>query len=129
MRTIIAGSRTITSIKDISDAVYFSKFHPTVIISGGAKGADSMGEIWAAELKIPIEVYPADWERYGRGAGFKRNALMATKADALIAVWDGQSRGTKHMIQTATALKLQVYVYTVRDWKSDPALLLPDWAD
>ena len=129
MRTIIAGSRTVHRIKDISDAVYFSKFKPTVILSGGAKGADSLGEEWAAELKIPIEIYPADWERYGRGAGFKRNALMASKADALIAVWDAQSRGTKHMIQTATALKLQVYVYTVKDWKSDPMLLLPDWSD
>lgn len=113
MRTIIAGSRTITNPTDISDAVHFSKFPITTVLSGGAKGADFLGEQWAALWNIPVEVYPADWEKYGRSAGFKRNALMATKADALIAVWDGESRGTRHMVATAEALKLKIFVYPV----------------
>lgn len=113
MRTIIAGSRTITNPTDISDAVHFSKFQITTVLSGGAKGADFLGEQWAALHNIPVEIYPAEWEKYGRGAGFKRNALMATKADALIAVWDGESRGTRHMVSTAEALKLKIFVYPV----------------
>lgn len=113
MRTIIAGSRSITSYKDIEDAIYFSNIKPTVIISGGAKGVDSLGEDFAFKNDLKLEVYPAQWDKYGRSAGYKRNALMATKADALVAVWDGTSRGTKHMIDIANAMKLQVYVYNV----------------
>lgn len=113
MRTIIAGSRNVSNFKDIQDAVEFSGFRITTVLSGGANGADSLGEEWAAEELLPLEVYPADWERYGRGAGFKRNALMASKADALIAVWDGKSHGTHHMIQIANNMGLKVFVYKV----------------
>lgn len=127
MRTIIAGSRSVSNYGDIVDAVYFSGILPTVIISGGANGADKLGEQFAQEENIPLEVYKAEWDKYGKGAGFKRNALMASKAEALIAIWDGASRGAKHMIDIATAMKLKVFVYTVKDWKSDPAILLPDW--
>ncbi len=113
MRTIIAGSRNITRYKDVEDAVLFGSITPTVILSGGANGVDKLGEQWAVEYNRPLEVYPADWERYGRGAGFKRNALMASKADALIAVWDGKSHGTHHMIQIANNMGLKVFVYKV----------------
>ena len=113
MRTIIAGSRSITDIQYIRDAIEFSGFEITKVISGAAKGVDYLGELWAAENNIFTELYPAQWERYGRGAGFKRNALMATKADALIAVWDGKSSGTHHMIQMANNLGLKVFIYKV----------------
>jgi hypothetical protein len=113
MRVIIAGSRTITSYKDIEDAVYFSNMHPTTIISGGAIGVDSLGEVFAAKNNLALEIYKAEWDRYGKAAGYRRNALMASKADALIAIWDGISKGTKHMIDIATAMKLQVYVYNI----------------
>jgi hypothetical protein len=127
MRTIIAGSRTVTRFKDVEDAVLYGPILPTTILSGGAKGADSLGEQWAAEYSVPLEIYPADWERYGKGAGFKRNALMASKADALIALWDGKSHGTKHMIDIATVMKLKVYVYIVKDPYINSKL--PDWND
>ena len=113
MRTIVAGSRTITSFKDVEDAIQFSNFNPTVIISGGTKGVDFLGEQWAALHNVPLEVYPAEWEKYGRGAGFKRNALMATKADALVAIWDGQSRGTSHMINIAKNFGIKFFIYEV----------------
>lgn len=128
MRTIVAGSRTITSLKDVDDAIHFSNFNPSVIISGGAKGVDSLGEQWAALHSVPLEVYPAEWDKYGRGAGFKRNALMATKADALVAIWDGQSRGTNHMINIAKTMGLKLFVYEVYNW-SDTNYKLPDWTD
>ncbi|MBP3437630.1 MAG: DUF2493 domain-containing protein [Clostridia bacterium] len=72
-----------------------------IIISGGATGADALGERYAAEHNFPVERYPADWERYGRVAGPKRNMQMAKDADEVIVFWDGKSRGTKNMIECA----------------------------
>ena len=72
-----------------------------VIISGTARGADTLGERYAQERGYAVERFPADWEHAGKSAGFIRNAQMASIADALIAFWDGQSRGTAHMIDQA----------------------------
>jgi hypothetical protein len=83
---------------------------PTVVISGRALGVDRLGEEWAKKNNIPIEWYPANWDRDGKAAGPLRNVRMAEKADALIAVWDGESRGTAHMISTARKLKLIIYI-------------------
>jgi hypothetical protein len=62
---------------------------PTVILSGNALGVDQLGEKWAKEHNVPVELYPANWDRFGRSAGYKRNADMAKRAQALVAVWDG----------------------------------------
>lgn len=72
-----------------------------IIISGCASGADALGERYATEHNLPIERYPADWERYGRGAGPRRNEQMAKVADGVLVFWDGKSRGTKSMIKCA----------------------------
>lgn len=72
-----------------------------IIVSGKAKGADSLGERYAKEFGYTVEEYPANWEKFGKSAGYRRNAEMAEVADALIAFWDGQSRGTAHMISLA----------------------------
>lgn len=117
MRTIIAGSRSCDNWQDVCDVIELSGFIPTLVLSGKAKGADSMGEYWAKRNSIPIQEYPADWGSYGRGAGFKRNIQMAKNADALIAVWDGVSRGTKHMIDTAKALGLKVFIYNIGEFE------------
>lgn len=112
MRVIIAGSRTINiSVDDLSKIIIESKFNPTVVISGGAKGADTLGELWAFVNYIECEKYPADWDTYGKSAGYIRNELMASKADALIALWDGKSRGTKHMIDIAKKRKLPIHIW------------------
>ncbi len=84
--------------------------HSIVIVSGTARGADTLGERYAQERGYSIEQYPADWEHAGKAAGFIRNAQMASVADALIAFWDGQSRGTAHMIELARKHELQVRV-------------------
>lgn len=112
MKTIIAGSRGITSIKHIVDAVERSGFTVSHIISGGAAGVDQLGEAYAKRHQIPLTIMKANWKTHGRSAGYKRNTQMAEVADALIAVWDGKSNGTKHMIDTAKRLKLSVYIYT-----------------
>ena len=115
MKTIIAGSREITDFKVIQEAVEKSAFTVTEVVSGRARGVDKLGEHWASLNEIDITPFPADWARYGRGAGFKRNVEMSEYADALIAVWDGKSMGTKHMIDQAKLKLLKVFVYIVED--------------
>lgn len=111
MRTIIAGSRTITDIKKVYRAVSDSGFDITQIISGCASGVDKLGEEYATFMQIPIARYPANWNLYGKSAGFIRNKEMAENADALIAIWDGESKGTKHMIDIANKRGLKIYVH------------------
>ena len=79
-------------------------------MSGHASGADSLGEKFAADHNLQCELYPADWDKHGKAAGPIRNAEMAEVADALIAFWDGQSRGTKSMIDLARKKGLQVAI-------------------
>ena len=82
----------------------------TTVISGCARGADTFGEQYAEEHGIPIEKHPADWERFGRSAGPRRNHEMALCAEALIAVLYPGMRGTENMIQEAKAAGLKIYV-------------------
>lgn len=79
-------------------------------MSGTANGADQLSERWAKEFGYLIKYFPANWEKYGKLAGYKRNKQMAEYADALIAFWDGKSKGTKHMIDLAKEQNLQVRV-------------------
>lgn len=115
MRVIIAGSRDGGfTFEDVRDAVAQAELYeivPTVVLSGTARGVDRLGETWANSNAIPIERYPADWDRYGKSAGYIRNKQMAGEADALIALWDGESKGTRHMIEIANSLDLPMYVY------------------
>ena len=86
------------------------------IVSGTAKGADKLGESFASQYKIHVKRFPADWDAYGKSAGYIRNEQMAKYAmndnnyGVLIAFWDGKSRGTKHMIDLANKHGLKVYV-------------------
>ena len=83
-----------------------------VIISGGAAGADSLGEQYAQENGIAIERHPADWKKHGKAAGPIRNAEMAACADFLIAFWDGKSRGTQNMMMNAVKKDIPCIVVT-----------------
>lgn len=99
LRLIIAGSRTIPPEGYAAIDRAITKPHViTEIVSGKAKGADALGEKWANRHRIPIKQFPAQWEVYGRLAGRMRNRQMAQYGDALLAVWDGKSRGTGNMI-------------------------------
>ena len=110
MKVIIAGSRDIHDYEALKEAIEESQYDISVVVSGGAKGADALGERYADEMNIPLHVYLADWKNKGRAAGPIRNVKMAENADALIALWDGKSKGTRHMIETAQKMKLFVYV-------------------
>jgi predicted Rossmann fold nucleotide-binding protein DprA/Smf involved in DNA uptake len=113
MKTIIAGSRIVTDYEIVKLAVEKSHINITTVISGGAKGVDSLAIKYAGESGLGLVVMPAEWNRYGKSAGFKRNEEMAKFGEALIAIWDGKSRGTEHMIFKARMAGLRVYVYRV----------------
>lgn len=113
-KLIVAGGR------DFSDTGLFLKTMQQVeqelaeysvsLVSGMAKGADMMGYMFAQEHGITCHKFPADWNKYGKAAGFRRNQEMADFSDGLVAFWDGQSRGTKHMIETMKAQGKFVYI-------------------
>lgn len=84
--------------------------HDVIIMSGHAKGADMLGERFAEEHGLKLEVYPADWKTHYRSAGFRRKEQMGNIANGLIAFWDGESHGTKHMIEYAKNKGLDVNV-------------------
>jgi hypothetical protein len=88
----------------------FDSAKPDEIVSGGARGVDTFGEIYARDNCIKVKVFPADWNTHGKKAGYLRNVQMAEYADALLAIWDGESKGTKHMIDTMKRMNKQVYV-------------------
>jgi YspA, cpYpsA-related SLOG family len=112
MRTIIAGSRDIDfNLSTLCEAIANSGFAITEVISGGARGADRLGEVWAGINKLPCTQFLPDWTTHGKAAGILRNKRMAEYAEALIALWDGESRGTQNMIDEARKRGLKVYVH------------------
>ena len=115
LRVIIAGGRDFANYELLKEKAdyYLSKQKAEgaeiIIVSGTARGADKLGERYAEERGYKIDRYPANWDLYGKSAGYKRNEVMAENADALIACWNG-SRGTKHMIDIANAKGLKVRI-------------------
>jgi len=115
MKVIIAGSRSVVGI-NLDDIIAESGFEITQVVSGGAlQGVDRIGEQWARSNSIDCKVFEPDWAQYGKAAGPIRNREMAKYADALIAVWDGESKGTKNMIETARHLLLPTFVHYVNE--------------
>lgn len=115
MKLIIAGSRTGIG-KDVVEALLDEEVDITEItevVSGGARGVDTYGEQWAYHNNLDIKRFPADWKQYGRKAGMIRNADMGRYSDALIAFWDGKSKGTEHMIKVMNDLKKPTIVIHV----------------
>lgn len=121
MRLIIAGSRSITDQHyDAMKAFIYSVLPqpPSEIVSGGARGPDQMGERFAAEHNLPVKQFIPDWDGKGKGAGFLRNGDMAVYASdvpgsMLVALYDGQSKGTAQMIEVARNYGLTVHVMQV----------------
>lgn len=114
-KVIIAGSRGFSNYKLLRDKCneYLRnkrKEYNIIIISGGARGADFCGEKYAQDEGFTLEIYPAQWKKFGKRAGYRRNEQMAEVADALIAFWDGSSKGTKHMIDIMNEKNLLVRV-------------------
>jgi len=112
LKVIIAGGRDFNDyelLKSVCDHILKDQIH-VEIISGVAKGADTLGERYARDNGYNIKLIPADWDTHGRSAGYKRNSDMADYGNVLIAFWDGKSKGTKHMINLAKSNFLTVRV-------------------
>lgn len=110
-RVIIAGSRSFDDydmLVKTMDMVLQNITDEIQVVCGMAAGADTLGERYAKERGYQIAYFPADWKKYGRAAGFNRNQEMAKNADALVAFWDGKSKGTKHMLDIAQRYGLRV---------------------
>ena len=118
MKIIIAGSRNFTNyqmLKTICNQILQDQNNIIIVSGGHYKGADKLGEQYAIEKKIKIIKFPADWMKYGKAAGPKRNKQMAIYADALIAFWDGKSIGTKNMIQQAKHNQLETRIILIEN--------------
>lgn len=114
MKTIIAGSRCICDAEVLKAAIAESGFLITRVISGDARGVDKLGIEWAHENLVPVERFKPQWVgpdgEYRPYAGNTRNRDMARVSEALIAVWDGRTKGTKDMIKQAHQFGLKVFV-------------------
>lgn len=114
MRVLIAGSRDIVDPALIEKAVAESGFTITTLICGMApRGVDRMAFEWAKAKGIPVEEYPADWDRYGKSAGMRRNRTMIDVAQAAIIIWDGNSSGTKNTLHLAKIKGIPFYLLEV----------------
>ncbi len=105
-RLVVAGCRDFNDYSLLAQALdkYITSLIDNkniIIISGCAEGADKLGELYASENNLKVEKFPAEWEKYGKYAGPRRNEQMAKVADAVIVFWDGKSRGTQSMIKYA----------------------------
>lgn len=113
IKLAIVGSRDFTDYETFQQALaeFISEYGmPTSIISGGARGADSMAEKWSLEEDIPIVIYYPDWNTYGRAAGPIRNSQIVNDATHMIAFPVGESRGTQDSIRKARAKRIPLKV-------------------
>lgn len=117
-KVIVAGGRDFADyayLKEKLDEVFGSlgdlDSHPIEIISGMAKGTDTLGIRYAEEHKLTMVLYPANWKKYPRMAGILRNMNILVTATHLVAFWDGKSHGTKHMIEIAKAKGIPVWIF------------------
>jgi hypothetical protein len=109
LKLAVVGSR---DFNDYAFMIEILQWYPIKqIISGSARGADSLARRYANEHNISLKEFPAEWNKHGKAAGFMRNKLIVDAADEVIAFWDGSSRGTKHTIDIATENGKPVAIY------------------
>ena len=117
LHLLICGTRTFADYPLLCaklDALT-ANYSAVEVVSGCARGADTLGEQWAAERGHSVKRFPADWKTHGKRAGYLRNQEMAAYLGTVspcgvVAFWDGESRGTKHMIDIAREAGLSVRV-------------------
>ena len=117
---VIAGSRKYENYTEAAEFIdvcidEIKGKSEITILSGGAKGVDLIGEKYAKEHGYKIEKYLPEWNRYGKGAGPKRNEEMAKDCDLVICFWDGKSKGTKSMIECGRKLNKQVKIKLINE--------------
>lgn len=114
MNIAIVGGRDFSDYTLLKESLsaYISIYSgiPDNIVSGGAKGADTLAAQFAAEMDIPLLVFKPDYQKYGRGATLVRNTQIIENADVVFAFWDGQSKGTKDSINKAKKLQKELHI-------------------
>jgi hypothetical protein len=113
MKLIVAGSRTFQDNALLASVLGQHRHHITELLHGGARGADRLAFHWAVRHHVRSRCFAADWARFGKSAGIRRNNQLAQAGDLLIAFWDGQSAGTAHMVQCMQQLGKPVVVIRV----------------
>lgn len=113
MKVIIAGSRDIVNYNMVKDIIDNSDFVITEVVSGMARGVDSIGIRYAKENNLPLKCFPAGWDKYGKAAGPIRNQEMAEYANALICVYLRDSRGSKDMLKKAVDNNLFIHAIPI----------------
>ena len=113
MKLAIIGSRTFDDYDLLCNHLepYVDKI--TLMVSGGAKGADSLGEQWAQSKNIQTLIFPAEWDKYGRRAGYVRNEDIIKNCDICVAFWDGESKGTAHSIKLCKKYNKQIIIVNI----------------
>lgn len=119
MKIIIAGTRTFTDkhflFTEMNKLVTKLNLQYFSVVSGTQDGADKLGEKWAEERNLVCERFPPDWDKYKKAAGPIRNAEMADVADICVVFWDGKSKGSRNMIETALSKGLLVKIIKFGD--------------
>lgn len=110
MKLAVVGSRNFNDYELLKQTLDQYKGVVTHIVSGGAKGADTLAEKWASENNVEMLIFLPDWYRYGKSAGYIRNRDIVSNSDLVIAFWDGTSKGTKHSIDLAESKNKELKV-------------------
>lgn len=120
MKLIIAGSRPKTFsightfLEQMMLHHNLHKNNVTQVVSGVAQGVDEKGEWWAMTEGVPIKRFHAKWEVHGKAAGHIRNKQMAQYGDALLLVWDGESKGSANMLKEMRAVNKPIFEFVIR---------------
>lgn len=115
LKVIVAGSRSIDSYTIVKKAIEDSNFDVAEIVSGTANGVDTLGFIYSTLKKISVKEFPADWDKHGKSAGYIRNKTMAQYADALILIWDGDSDGSRNMLEIMKSMNKPYFVINLKN--------------
>lgn len=115
MKLIVAGGRDFTDtnrmIAELQKLVESGEITDSPeLVCGMARGADMLAYSLWTNNRMPIHNFPANWNKHGKSAGYKRNQEMGEFADAAVCFWDGNSKGTKHMIDIMNRLNKPVYI-------------------
>jgi hypothetical protein len=113
MKLAIVGSRSFCNEELLEKSLESLKERVTMVVSGGAKGADSLAESWANKYGIPTKVFKPDWQKYGRGAGMIRNKDIIESCDQCVAFWDGKSKGTENSISLCKKLNKKLTIVRI----------------